>query len=287
MEILNLTAVEQNVLIASIMGDGEITKIYPGSRRKNNSYREHFSIQQLDYRIWKHNLLPSYFYFNTANTLLVSPSLPLFTDLFPYFYNVAGNKIISNEMLELCTLPISLSTLFLDDGSLSITVDKNKLKKRIYLTPHVYLYLQCFSREDLVKLQTHILSTFSIEFRLNKRKDGFGYVLKTTKVSETLKFLQLVYNEAMDCPSMFYKTNWDFRFEKELLRYKESHPEYTVIASSSDRNKNYSEEECNQIRLMKSQGFTDKAIAARLGRSYWSIVYKWRELRESEKFSSQ
>lgn len=287
MEILNLTAVEQNVLIASIMGDGEITKIYPGSRRKNNSYREHFSIQQLDYRIWKHNLLPSYFYFNTANTLLVSPSLPLFTDLFPYFYNVAGNKIISNEMLELCKLPIFLSTLFLDDGSLSITVDKNKLKKRIYLTPHVYLYLQCFSREDLVKLQTHILSTFSIEFRLNKRKDGFGYVLKTTKVSETLKFLQLVYNEAMDCPSMFYKTNWDFRFEKEFLRYRESHPEYTVIASSSDRNKNYSEEECNQIRLMKSQGFTDKAIAARLGRSYWSIVYKWRELRESEKFSSQ
>lgn len=84
---------------------------------------------------------------------------------------------------------------------------------------------------------------------------------------------------------MFYKTHWDFRFEKEISRYRESHPEYTVIASSSDRNKNYSEEECNQIRLMKSQGFTDKAIAEKLGRSYWSIVYKWREIREMEKFS--
>lgn len=281
MEILNLTAVEQNVLIASIMGDGEITKIYPGSRRKNNSYREHFSIQQLAYRIWKHKLLPSYFYFNKANTLLVSPSLPLFTEIFPLFYNDDGNKIISDEMLKLCNLPIFLTTLFLDDGSLSITVNQNTLKKRIYLTPHIYLYLQCFSREDLSKLQTHIFSTFSIEMRLSKRKDGFGYVLKTTKVSETMKFLQVVHNESMDYPSIFYKTNWAFRFENESLRYKESHPEYAIIASSSERNKNYSEEECHQIRLMKNQGFTDKAIAEKLGRSYWSIVYKWRELRET------
>lgn len=279
MELLTLSQIERNVLIASILGDGEITKLYPGSRRKNNSYREHFSPQQLDYRIWKLNLLPHNFYFNKAKTYLLSPSLPLLTEMFSHFYNLDGNKIISDEVLKLCDLPIFLATLFLDDGSLSITVQKNERKKLIYLTPHIYLYLQCFSLEDLIKLQAHVYATFSLELKISKRRDGFGYVLKSTKVSETMKFLEIVLHVSDDCPSMFYKTNWNFRLEKEIERYKESHPEYEVIASSSDRGKNYSEEECALIQSMKDKGCTDKEIALKLGRSYWSIVYKWREIR--------
>lgn len=280
MELFKLSTVEQNVLIACVMGDGEITKLYPASRRRNNSYREHFSPQQLDYRTWKLNLLPTDFYFNKAKSYIVSPSLPLFTEMFSYFYSSDGNKIISAEILRLCTSPIFLATLFLDDGSLSISAQKNELKKLIYLTPHIYLYLQCFSQEDLIKLQAHIFSTFSVELIISKRPDGFGYVLKTTKVSETLKFLQIVLAVSSDCPSMFYKTNWEYRFEKEVQRYKESHPEFDVIASSSERSKNYSDAECNLIILMKNQGYTDKQIAEKLGRSYWSVVYKWREIRQ-------
>lgn len=280
MELFQLSTIEQNVLIASILGDGEITKLYPGSRRRNNSYREHFSPQQLDYRIWKLSLLPASFYFNNAKSYIVSPSLPLFTEIYPHFYNTDGNKIISDNILELCKSPIFLTTLFLDDGSLSISVQRNEFKKLIYLTPHIYLYLQCFSQEDLIKLQNHIFSIFSIELKISKRPDGFGYVLKTTKVSETMKFLQIILAASTDCPSMFYKTNWKYRFEKETQRYKESHPEYEVIASSSERSKNYSDAECNLIVLMKNQGFTDGQIAEKLGRSYWSVVYKWREIRE-------
>ncbi|WP_341202112.1 DNA endonuclease [Planomicrobium okeanokoites] len=280
MELFQLSTIERNVLIASVFGDGAITKLYPGSRRRNNSYREHFSSQQLDYRIWKLNLLPANFYFNKTKSNIFSPSLPLFTEMFPYFYNPDGNKIISDEILKLCTSPIFLTTLFLDDGSLSISVQRSKLKKLIYLTPHIYLYLQCFSQEDLIKLQTHIHSTFSIELKVSKRSDGFGYVLKTTKVSETMKFLDIVLAASADCPSMFYKTNWNYRFEKEIQRYKESDPGYQVRASSSERSKNYSDVECNLIILMKTQGYTNRQIAEKLGRSYWSVVYKWREIRE-------
>ncbi len=32
-----LSLQQQSILLASILGDGEITKCYPGSRRKNNS----------------------------------------------------------------------------------------------------------------------------------------------------------------------------------------------------------------------------------------------------------
>lgn len=279
MELFQLSTIQQNVLIASVMGDGEITKIYPGSRRQNNSYREHFSPQQLDYRIWKLNLLPSNFYFNTAQSYILSPSLPLLTEMFPCFYNSNGEKFISQKILQLCSSPYFLATLFLDDGSLSISVQKNDIKKLIYLTPHIYLYLQCFSLEDLIKLQAHIYSRFFVGLKISKRPDGFGYVLKTTKVSETLKFLQIVLAVSSNCPSMFYKTDWSFRFENETQKYKESHPEYEVVASSSERSKNYSDAECNIIRTMKNDGYTDKQISEKLGRSYWSVVYKWREIR--------
>lgn len=280
MELLNLSPIEQNVLIASILGDGEITKIYPGSRRKNNSYREHFSPHQLEYRIWKLNLLPSTFYFNQSKTYVFSPSLPLLTQIFSYFYNTSGNKIISEEMLNLCNSPLFLTTLFLDDGSLSISIQKNNLKKFIYLTPHIYLYLQCLSLEDLIKLQDHIHSIFLIEMRISKRNDGFGYILKTTKVSETMKFLNIVCHPSKDCPSMFYKTNWNYRFERETTKYKQSHPDYKVMVSSSERNRNYTPLECGLLCQMKLDGISDKEIALKLNRSYWSVVYKWRELRQ-------
>ncbi|MDN3439172.1 DNA endonuclease [Planococcus sp. APC 3900] len=281
MDLHVLTSDEQNVLIASILGDGEITKRYPGSRRKNNSYREHFSIQQLDYRIWKLNLLPPTFYFNKSCSFLVSPSLPLLTQMFNHFYNSNGDKIVSLEMLKLCKSPLFLTTLFLDDGSLSISVSKNHLKKTIYLTPHIHLYLQCLSLEDLCKLKLHIHTQFSVEVNTSKRSDGFGYILKTTKVCETMKFLKIVGEVSRDCPSMYHKTDWEFRFSQEVKRYQESYPGYEVIVSSSDRKKNYTEEECEVLCKMKREGRTDKEIAAHLNRPYWSVVYKWAELRKN------
>lgn len=281
MDLFSLNSNEQNVLIASILGDGEITKRYPGSRRKNNSYREHFSIQQLEYRIWKSNLLPSTFYFNQSNSLLLSPSLPLLTQMFDHFYNANGDKIISPKMLELCKSPLFLTTLYLDDGSLCISANRNELKKTIYLTPHIYLHLQSLRFEDLCKLKLHISTYFGVELTTSKRPDGFGYILKTTKVSETMKFLKIVGDASKDCPSMYHKTDWGFRFQKEMERYKDSHPGYEVIASSSDRRKNYTKEECEILCQMKKEGKTDKEIALHLNRTYWSIVYKWRELREN------
>jgi hypothetical protein len=50
---LRLNEIQRNLLVGSIIGDGEITKIYPNSRRKNHSYREHYGVQQEAYRIWK------------------------------------------------------------------------------------------------------------------------------------------------------------------------------------------------------------------------------------------
>ncbi|MGD6871036.1 hypothetical protein ACQCU1_02430 [Sutcliffiella horikoshii] len=85
-----MTKIQFNILIASIIGDGEITKIYPKNRRKSNSYREHYGTDQEEYRKWKISFLPELLYITPKSNSVRSVPLPLFTQLFPYFYS---NKI--------------------------------------------------------------------------------------------------------------------------------------------------------------------------------------------------
>lgn len=168
--------------------------------------------------------------------------------------------------------PHFLATLYMDDGSLSISYHINHNLKKIYLTPHIFLYLQSFSKADLEHLKMNLT--------LSKRKDGFGYILKTTTVDETFKFLHAIRPIILTCPSMFYKTNWNYRFTQEVIKYAKMHPDYQVITSSSERSKAYSEDEIDSIIKLILIGYTDKEVAELLNRSYWSVVYKWREIRK-------
>lgn len=173
-----------------------------------------------------------------------------------------------------------LFVLYLDDGSLSITKSINHRLKRIYLTPHIFLYLQSFNQEDLILLQQHINQHFQLNFSISKRKDGFGYILRFTSTSNTYKFLDKLSKYASEIPEMYYKTNWSFRLAKETKLLKQSYPGYKVIASSSHRNKAYSYEEIQKLIELKKLGVTDKQISITLNRTYWSVVYKLRELRK-------
>lgn len=77
---------------------------------------------------------------------------------------------------------------------------------------------------------------------------------------------------------MFYKTNWNYRFTKELIKWKEKYPDYKVITSPSERSKAYSEDEIELLVILKYLCYTDKNISSILNRSYWSVVYKWKEI---------
>lgn len=65
-----LSNIQQNILFTSSIGDGEITKLYPKSRRINNSYREHYGIQQVDYRYWKQEFFPDHLYITPQSRTL-------------------------------------------------------------------------------------------------------------------------------------------------------------------------------------------------------------------------
>jgi hypothetical protein len=280
-EFHSLTSIQQSALIASIIGDGEITKIYKGSRRKNNSYREHYGKQQEEYRKWKQTFFPDLFYLTIRSNTLRSPSHQLFTKLFPYFYDKKGNKQIPTPLLKYCKEIHFLAMLYMDDGSLCITKRVNHLKKRIYLSPLIALYLQNYPLEQLKLLQEYISSTFGIYFSINRRKDGHGHILRFTSTSNTYRFLETLKPITSSCPSMFYKTDWTWRFNHEKNQMINDFPDYSVISSSSERFKNYSDEEINKMIFYKNKGCTDNEIAKQLKRSYWSVVYKCGELRKS------
>ncbi|WP_235993044.1 DNA endonuclease [Heyndrickxia sporothermodurans] len=214
----NLNEVQTNVLIASIIGDGELTKLYKGSRRKNSSYREHYGKNQKAYREWKADLMGGLFYITAQSQTLRSGSNPLFTQLLKLFYVENGAKTIPKSMLDYCKLNYFLAVLYMDDGTLSITHRVNHINKKIYLTPQIYLYLQNYTSEDLTLLKNHIKNAFEIHLHLASRKDGNGLILRTTSVKQTFLFLNKIENITKTCPSMYYKTNWFYRLKQEKVK---------------------------------------------------------------------
>lgn len=116
-------------------------------------------------------------------------------------------------------------------------------------------------------------------FRYLTVKDGNNAALKFTSIKDTLEFLNLISYITVSCPCMYYKTNWDWRFQKEKGLLEKAYPDYNIIASSSERYKNYSDEEIETLLRMRKEGNTVKDIAGALGRTYWSVTYKLREMR--------
>ena len=82
---------------------------------------------------------------------------------------------------------------------------------------------------------------------------------------------------------MSYKTNWMYRFYIEKQKWNKKYPDYEVLTSSRERMRPYTTEEIETILTMKRMKQTDQQIADRLGRTYWSIVYKVSELRKEGK----
>ncbi|PLR73719.1 DNA endonuclease [Bacillus sp. UMB0728] len=282
MEFNKLTPIQQNILAASILGDGEITKLYKGSRRKNNSYREHYGAKQKEYREWKQAFLPELLYLTPQSCTLRSSSQLLFTELYPYFYDNGGNKQIPQTLLRFCDLPHFLAALYMDDGTLCITKRINHKKSIIYLTPSIMLALQNFPRKQLELLCQHIQETFNFTFHFLAVKDGKNVALKFTSVKDTFAFLDYISPVTASCPSMYYKTNWAWRFQKEKSLLEKLYPGYDIIASCSERYRNYSNEEIEMLLKLKEQGYTVSDMASALGRTYWSVTYKLRELRAAD-----
>ncbi|WP_394679117.1 endonuclease [uncultured Exiguobacterium sp.] len=264
MLIDELTPTQQAILLASILGDGEITKCYPRSRRKNNSYREHFGEKQRFYREWKQKHLPDLFYIRQNNS--VSRSLPLFTELYPYFYP-SDQKDIPLSLFPRCRHPYFLMTLYLDDGSLIVSKRYNS-KQQLIVTPTIALYLQSFSKSSLLSFCDWLNHQFKLRFQVANIPNGSGYYLRTTRFEDTMQFLNRLLPYPDDLIVFSYKLDWTSRFKI----IQQEHPNHEVISTKTNRY--FSSSEVEQLIALEAAGVSIQDIAKRLNRSVWSIYAK-------------
>jgi hypothetical protein len=276
-KILQPSFIQEQLIFGSILGDGYLST---GARRSINCYyQEHFSPDQLEYRKWKLDYLKN-LGFSINGNYLRSPSNSYFTKLRNYFY-LDNIKKLPLNLLQRCTHPMFLASLYLDDGSLVVSNKYNSKNNMVICHPSIILYTLNLTPNENQMLANHLNSVFGTKFVVSGHPHGNRTLLKINKEKDVTHFLNIIKPVTVEIPSMYYKTC----LEKKLLLCKESlikkyGLEIKVKQSSSNRIKNYSNEEIKILIKQKKAGYTDKHIAEQLGRSYWSIVYKLSELRK-------
>lgn len=273
---LNLSFLQEQILLGSLLGDGYISE--GAARSINCYYQEHFGEKQRGYREWKLSQLNDK-HFSIKGNYLRSISHPYFTKLHAQLYQ---NKIktLTQLFLKKCTHPLFLATLYLDDGSLIISYQYNKNTHTVYCHPSIVIYTLNLTREENSLLATHINKTFQTNFVVSGHPDGHKTLLKLNKESEVTHFLETINAYVKDIPSMQYKTSLKKNIAEKTEHIQERYgKDVHIRISSSNRKRHYSEEDITILMQMKKDGATDQMIADRLGRSYWSVVYKIRQLK--------
>lgn len=275
---ITLTQLEKNIIVGSILGDGNLTF---AKRSRNAYYREHFSIKQQEYRIWKMNNIHSLKFRIEKECHLKSPSHPIFTEYYNQFY-INGIKTITKENIKLLDHPIGLACLYMDDGTLMLSANKGKNNINIY--PTIGITTLCFSKEECQILIEHIFQTFNIRFKLSSYPGGKGWDIKIYGLNEIYKFMDMILPHCSEITSLRYK--WDLKYALDTKKQELSEKFqgiYNINISSISNINNYSQEEESIICNMKKEGKTYREIADTIGRSYYGIGYKISQLKRSGK----
>lgn len=144
-----LTTTQQAIMMGSILGDGSLRK-RPASTYKT-PYYENSCEEQRPYREWKVRKLQPFLYFPGKKPYIASRSHPLWMTLEEHFYAQDRIKRIPHHLLKAINDPHFLLALYLDDGSLMISYRVNHRKQKIYILPHIAIYLQNFKQEELLE----------------------------------------------------------------------------------------------------------------------------------------
>lgn len=271
------THYQEQIIYGSILGDGYISK--GAARSINYYYQEHFGENQREYREWKLSQLNDLNFSITGNYLR-SASHPYFKKLHSILYP-NDIKSLKKSFIARCIHPIFLAMLYLDDGSLTISYTFNERTNTVYCHPSIILYTLNLTSNENHLLADHLNKTFETNFVVSGHPHGHKSLLKLNKESEVRHLLNLVATYVIDMPSMEYKTNLETNIKlKSENIYKKYGPNVNIVISSSERKRAYTSQEIERIIKLKAENVTDSAIAVELGRTYWSIVYKIRELRK-------
>ena len=274
---IKLSEEEQAILVGSLLGDGTLS-FAPRSRYPY--YREHFGEGLRDYREWKRKKLQRLGFKITRDNHLRGPSHPVFGELYSCFFR-DGRKVITQENLKLLSSPLALACFFFDDGTL--VVNKCRRANYVFLTPTLTLYTMSFSYKENQLLAGHLKNSFGVRFSLKKVPFGTGWSLSCGTARDVFRFMKLVAPFGQEVPSMRRKIALLPLLAEIKAELKSELGEQTLITwPDFEREPNdYTDEEVKRLIRMKRAGRSDREIAAALGRTYWSVVYKASTLRKA------
>lgn len=276
-KIYNISEIEENIIIGSLLGDGTIS-LY--GRSKNAYYREHGSVEQLNYRLWKYEKLKNLdFKINTNYTYpkISSHCNIYFTNLYNKFY-INKIKTITEDNIKLLTHPIGLACFYMDDGTLVIDSVKRK-DNSFYIFPRISLYTLSFSKDENIIIKNHLENIFGIKAKIKYRKDGKKTILEINKKEYVINFIDIVKPYVFEIPCMKYKIDLEERFKEKKSKLKELGYINVNSWNSNIINNSYSTEEEYFIIKSKENGLSTKEIANILNRPYWGVVDKLRRMK--------
>lgn len=274
-----LTSIQNEVIIGSLLGDGSITKT-----NYNASFQEGHCEKQLDYLIWKQEVLKP---FSTSiNKIykskvikingkcfqdhskkvpyyrMITHASPIFTELNKKWYLRDGNdNYILNKKgerikiipLDLKLTPLTLAIWFYDDGCWQPQ------------TRSVEIATQSFSKEENEFLLNKI-KNFKIEAYINSNN------IIVIRRHDALNFINIISGQVLvEC--MNYKTDLS-DYKTATIMYGETHPSAKL-----------KEKQVLEIIKLGDQGHTVSQIAKIYGRSrgcIYAIInrIKWKQLTE-------
>lgn len=258
-----------NIIVGSILGDGSLTY---SKRSRNAYYREHFSAKQSEYRMWKADQLRDIGFKICNGNHLKSISHPLYSSLYKNFY-INNAKTVTKENIKMLNEAVGLACLYMDDGTLVVS---KSMRKNVTIHPSISLYTLGFTEKENVILRDHLFKTFNVDLYIKKYPDGKGFILTTGKMSEIINFLYIIKPYVSQIESMEYKWN----FEKRLQEVYDSDNSVKKKDINDRRFTRYTDSEVETLIKLKKGGTTDKRIAEVVGKSYWGVVWKIRDLRK-------
>lgn len=209
----------EQLIIASILGDGSIRYVNKGSRANARIEFAHAE-RQGDYLWWKYNIFKKYDLVNSKPRHIMSgndkqyPQLrfetktnKLFNNYHYMFYKTKERKL-TRKILNKLT-PLGLAIWYMDDGNLSLPKYTKKDGSTGIHCRRLMLNTQGFSYEENVLIQRYFKVVWSIDVNINKN-NGYHRIVMGAKSANLLINIIKPYI----IPSLEYKI--DMKYKNKL-----------------------------------------------------------------------
>ncbi len=186
---MNLSKIQQSVLIGTILGDG-----YLGMNGNNCRLQIKHSLQQKEYVNWLYKIFSNFVLTEPKKTELNgfrfwTINHPTFTWYHTLFYPNGRTKVIPNTVKELLKDPLSLAVWYMDDG------------KRRPDCRGSFLDTICFPVQQQLVLIDCLESNFGLRnLRLHWNGDGYHIYIPAENAD---RFCNVISKYLV--PSMYYK----------------------------------------------------------------------------------